>query len=124
MIKILEFAECLIAGVLFLVVIAGLPGLRSESAFQVAYAVLSVDAVLLAVALNYVFVHIQRFSRVRYLALSGGMAVASWFAFVLVASTIDLTDSSHGGSVWVVVAGSIAFVLVGSVLVARRKRTS
>lgn len=124
MIKLLEFTECLIAGVLFLVVIVGLPGVRSESAFQLAYAVLAVDVVLLGVALNYVYAHLERFSRVRYFAISVGVAVASWLAFVLVARMINATDSSHGGSVWIVVAGSTAFILVGSVLVARRKRTS
>lgn len=123
MIKLLEFAECLIAGVLFLVVIAGLPGVRSESAFQLAYVVLAVDVILLGVALNYIFVHIERFSRVRYFAISGGTAVASWLAFVLVASMSNVTDSSHCGSIWIVVTGSIALVLVGSVLVSRRKRT-
>lgn len=89
------------------------------------YAVLAVDVVLLGIVLNYFNVHLERFSRVRYFAISGGgVAVASWLAFVLVARLINATDSSHGGSVWIVVAGTTAFVLVGSVFVARRKRTS
>jgi hypothetical protein len=122
MIKLLEFAECLIAGILFLVVIAGLPGVRNESAFQLAYVVLAIDVMLLGVGLNYIFAHFEMFSRVRYFAISGGMAGASWLAFVLIASISNVTDSSHGGSIWIVVAGSIALVLVGSVLVSRRKR--
>lgn len=124
MTKLLQFIECLIAGVLFLVVIAGLPGVRSESAFQLAYALLAVDAVLLGVVLNYAYAHLEKFGRVRYFAISGGVTVASWLAFVLVARVINATDSSHGGSILIVVAGSIAFILVGSVLMARRKRTS
>ena len=122
MIKLFEFAECLIAGVLLLVVIAGLPGVRNEGAFQLAYAVLVVDVVLLGAVLKHALAHPQSFSRFRYLVISGGMAVVSWLAFFVVARLIDATDSSHGGSVWVLLAGSTAFVLFGSVLMARRKR--
>lgn len=122
--KLLEFIQRLVAGLLLLVVVAGLPGVKSESSFQVAYAVLVIYGLFLGVTLRYFLGQPENPSRTRYVVISALGGVTSCLTFGFITTASNLTDSSHGGSVWIVVAGSLAFALVGLIFVSRKKRTS
>lgn len=120
--RIIELLAILVAGVLLLAALLGLTGLRYESGFRLAFAVLLGYCMLLCALLAIVFARINSTSILRYVAVCGFMAIVSWLVFIGLSASLNVTDSSHGGSLLTVVAGSTGLALASVVLVSRRKR--
>jgi hypothetical protein len=107
------------AGSLLLLAALGIGGIKFESGFRLAYGVLA----LYALVQSFVAVLLARrdiyFSGLRYSVLFGSMAVVSWLVFVAIGRLIGVSDSSHGGSLMVVVAGSIGIALTWMILLSK-----
>lgn len=108
-----------IAGSLLLLAALGIGGIESESGFRLAYGVLALYALVQA----FVAVLLARrdiyFRGLRYSVLFGSMAGISWMVFLAIGRLIDVSDSSHGGSLMVVVAGSIGIALAWMILLSK-----
>jgi hypothetical protein len=127
MVLLLEFVGAVLSAALLLLPIGTLPyvisGKSVDSGFVLAYCILAVHAVLLGGLTWRVSIRELTWSNLGGYCLAAlALSACSFGVMELLSSMLNVVDSSHGGSVFIVLLGGIGSGLVGAIVISERIR--